>query len=82
MDITKRFNENDFRFMKSITIEELADKSYISEMVNFISTLDKKVSGGKIVIMDTNKTENTDVYTYSKFIEIYDRFGADGFIKY
>ena len=52
------------------------------DMINFISTLDKRAAGGKIVILDTRRSENTEVYTYKKFIEIYDKSGADGFIKY
>lgn len=82
MDTTRQFNESDFRFMKSITVDELSDTSYITDMINFITTLDKKAAGGKIVILDTKRSENTEVYTYKKFIEIYDKSGADGFIKY
>lgn len=82
MESTRNFKESDFRFMKSITFEDLSDHSYIKDMINFISTLDKKAAGGKIVILDTKRSENTEVYTYKKFIEIYDKSGADGFIKY
>ena len=82
METTRKFDANDFRFMKSITFEDLADKNYITDMINFISTLDKKAAGGKIVILDTKRSENSEVYTYNKFIEIYDKSGADGFIKY
>ena len=82
METTRKFDANDFRFMKSITFEQLADTSYITDMINFISTLDKRAAGGKIVILDTQRSENSEVYTYKKFIEIYDKSGADGFIKY
>ena len=82
METTRKFDANDFRFMKSITFEDLTDKNYITDMINFISTLDKKAAGGKIVILDTKRSENSEVYTYKKFIEIYDKSGADGFIKY
>ena len=82
MESTRKFDANDFRFMKSITFDELADKNYITDMINFISTLDKRAAGGKIVILDSRRSENTEVYTYKKFIEIYDKSGADGFIKY
>ena len=36
MESTRKFDANDFRFMKSITFDELADKNYITDMINFI----------------------------------------------
>ena len=49
-------------------------------MVDFINNLDSKISNGRILVMDQNKPENTKIYTYAKFVEIYDEHGLDGFL--
>lgn len=74
------FNERDFHFLKNVTVEDLTDENYLNSMVNFISKLDSKISNGRILIMDQNKPENTKIYTYAKFVEIYDEHGLDGFL--
>lgn len=74
------FNERDFHFLKNVTVQDLENENYLTSMVNFISTLDSKISNGRILIMDQNKPENTQIYTYAKFVEIYDEHGLNGFI--
>lgn len=74
------FNEKDFHFLKNVTVQDLENENYLTSMVNFISTLDSKISNGRILIMDQNKPENTQIYTYAKFVEIYDEHGLNGFI--
>ena len=39
-----------------------------------------KIGNGRILIMDQQKPENTQIYTYAKFLEIYDTHGLDGFL--
>ncbi len=74
------FNERDFHFLKNVTVEDLANESYLNSMVDFINKLDSKISNGRILVMDQNKPENTKIYTYAKFVEIYDEQGLDGFL--
>lgn len=74
------FNEKDFHFLKNITVEDLANEHYLNSMVDFINKLDSKISNGRILVMDQTKPENTKIYTYAKFVEIYDEHGLDGFL--
>lgn len=74
------FNERDFHFLKNVTVEDLANEHYLTSMVDFINNLDSKISNGRILVMDQNKPENTKIYTYAKFVEIYDEHGLDGFL--
>lgn len=74
------FTERDFHFLKNVTVEDLANENYLTSMVDFINQLDSKISNGRILVMDQNKPENTKIYTYAKFVEIYDEQGLDGFL--
>lgn len=74
------FNENDFHFLKNVTVEDLTNEHYLTSMVDFITKLDSKISNGRILIMDQTKPENTKIYSYAKFVEIYDEHGLDGFL--
>lgn len=74
------FNESDFHFLKNVTVEDLANEHYLNSMVDFITKLDSKISNGRILIMDQNRPENTKIYSYAKFVEIYDEHGLDGFL--
>lgn len=76
------FNERDFHFLKNVTVEDLANENYLTSMVDFINKLDSKISNGRILVMDQNKPENTKIYTYAKFVEIYDEQGLDGFLNH
>lgn len=79
MELTNTFEEKDFHFVKNVTIKDLSDVSFMSSMVNFISRLDAKSKSGRIVVMDEQKPENTQIYTYPKFLEIYEKMGFEGF---
>lgn len=74
------FTERDFHFLKNVTVEELTNEKYLTTMVEFITKLDSKISNGRILVTDKTKPENTQIYTYSKFVEIYDEHGVDGFL--
>lgn len=74
------FTERDFHFLKNVTVEDLANENYLTSMVDFINQLDSRISNGRILVMDQNKPENTKIYTYAKFVEIYDEEGLDGFL--
>lgn len=74
------FNESDFHFLKNITVEDLTDEHYLNSMVKFINGLDSKISNGRILITDIDKPENTQIYSYAKFVQIYDEHGLDGFL--
>lgn len=74
------FNEKDFHFLKNVTVEDLANEHYLNSMVDFINNLDAKIGNGRILVMDHKKPENTKIYTYAKFVEIYDEHGLDGFL--
>ena len=76
------FNERDFHFLKNVTVEDLANENYLTSMVDFINKLDSKISNGRILVMDQSKPENTKIYTYAKFVEIYDEHGLDGFLNH
>ena len=81
MELTNTFDEKDFHFVKNVTIKDLANYSFMTSMVNFISTLDAKAKSGRIVVMDEARPENTEIYTYQKFLEVYQKMGFDGFRK-
>ena len=81
MELTNTFDEKDFHFVKNVTIKDLANHSFMTSMVNFISTLDAKAKSGRIVVMDEARPENTEIYTYQKFLEVYQKMGFDGFRK-
>ena len=76
------FNERDFHFLKNVTVEDLANENYINSMVDFINSLDSKISNGRILVREQNNPENTKIYTYTKFVEIYDEHGLDGFLHH
>lgn len=76
----KQFQEKDFHFLKSVTVEDLEDEIFVTAMVDFMMHLDSKIGNGRIVIMDQQKPENSRIYTYAKFLEIYDTHGLDGFL--
>ena len=79
MELTNTFEEKDFHFVKNVTINELSNRSFLTSMVNFISKLDSKAKSGRIIVMDEQRPENTQIYTYPKFLEIYESMGFDGF---
>ena len=79
MELAYTFEEKDFHFVKNVTIKELSNHSFMTSMVNFISKLDAKAKSGRIIVMDEQKPENTQIYTYPKFLEIYETMGFDGF---
>ena len=81
MELTNTFDEKDFHFVKNVTIGDLSNNSFMTSIVNFISKLDAKAKTGRIVVMDENKPENTEIYTYQKFLQVYDKMGFDGFRK-
>lgn len=81
MELTNTFQEKDFHFVKSVTINELSNHSFMTSMVNFVSRLDAKAKSGRIVVMDEAKPENTEIYTYQKFLKVYETMGFDGFRK-
>ncbi len=77
---TRTFQEKDFHFLKSVTVEDLEDEIFVTAMIDFMMHLDSKIGNGRILIMDQQKPENTQIYTYAKFLEIYDTHGLDGFL--
>lgn len=81
MELTNTFEEKDFHFVKNVKISELADHAFMSSIVNFISKLDARAKSGRIVVMDECKPENTEIYTYGKFLKVYETMGFDGFRK-
>lgn len=81
MELTNTFEEKDFHFVKNVTINELANHDFMSSIVNFISRLDAKAKSGRIVVMDETRPENTEIYTYRKFLQVYETMGFDGFRK-
>lgn len=81
MELANTFDEKDFHFVKNVTISDLSNNSFMTSIVNFISKLDAKAKTGRIVVMDENKPENTEIYTYQKFLQVYDKMGFDGFRK-
>lgn len=81
MELANTFDEKDFHFVKNVTIDDLSNNSFMTSIVNFISKLDAKAKTGRIVVMDENKPENTEIYTYQKFLQVYDKMGFDGFRK-
>lgn len=81
MELANTFQEKDFHFVKSVTINELSNHSFMTSMVNFVSRLDAKAKSGRIVVMDEERPENTEIYTYQKFLKVYETMGFDGFRK-
>lgn len=81
MELTNAFQEKDFHFVKNVTISELSNCTFMKSMVNFISRLDAGAKSGRIIVMDEMRPENTEIYTYQKFLEIYEKMGLDGFKK-
>lgn len=79
MELTNTFEEKDFHFVKNVTINDLSNRAFMTSIVNFISKLDAKAKSGRIVVMDELKPENTAIYTYPKFLEVYETMGFDGF---
>lgn len=55
------------------------DEEPLYNMDELIAAIDGKRSK-TVSVVDANNPENTQMYTYNKFLEIFDNNGLDGFL--
>lgn len=55
------------------------DEDSLYNMDELIAAIDGKRSK-TVSVVDANNPENTQMYTYNKFLEIFDNSGLDGFL--
>lgn len=55
------------------------DEEPLYNMDELIEAIDGKRSK-TVSVVDANNPENTQMYTYNKFLEIFDNNGLDGFL--
>lgn len=55
------------------------DEEPLYNMDELIEAIDGKRSK-TVSVVDANNPENTQMYTYNKFLEIFDNSGLDGFL--